>query len=84
MLQSPRICQARQGSVLMDPFVRKVPDYEISDGIIHIIVDGQCLCCMCLATFERGSAKAARVIAAYRAKSAEVVPLPKRSHAATS
>jgi len=65
------------------PFVDKVPDYEIRDGNMHITADEFCMC-MSLRCFEQGMAKAARVIAVYRA-SGEIVPMRrKRGHAATS
>jgi hypothetical protein len=59
------------------PFVDEVPAYEIRDGNMHILVGGECLCCMSLRTFEKGSARAQRVIAEYHVRGA-VVEMPRR------
>lgn len=57
------------------PFVDRVPDYEIREGIMHIS-DGDWSCCMSLRTFRLGMAKAQRTLDEYDARSG-VVPLRK-------
>jgi hypothetical protein len=50
------------------PLIRAVPDYVIEgEDVITISVGGQDFCSFFIDDFERGSAKAARVIAKHRA-----------------
>lgn len=58
-------------------FVGVVPDYAIRDGCMFISTADWSLV-MPLRTFERGMAKAAKVIAGHYAKSAEVLPIKRR------
>lgn len=51
------------------PLIRAVPDYVIDGDDIIISVEGQEFCAFRIETFERGSARAARVIADHRRKS---------------
>jgi hypothetical protein len=56
------------------PYLATVPDYEICDGNMHIS-SGSFQLVMPLRIFEQGMAKAARVIATYRAGKADVLPM---------
>ena len=60
------------------PFIEKVPEYRVADGIVYVSVDGEIILCMALRTFRLGMARAERAIAEYEAKRAEVVPLKKK------
>lgn len=64
------------------PCIGRVPDYTIKEGIMYISA-GEWSCCMPLRIFRMGCARADRVIAEYEAKSAEVIPMQKRGHAAS-
>lgn len=60
----------------MPPFIERTPDYSIRDGIIHIVVEGQELCCMSIRTFKLGMEKAQQEIAEY--EHGKIVRLPPR------
>lgn len=60
------------------PFVDKVPDYEIRDNVMHILVAGECLCCMPVRVFRAGLAKSADVLARYDHGTVVDFPKPKR------
>lgn len=59
------------------PCIRKVPDYEVRDGIMFVSA-GDWSCCMPLRIFKLGAVKAAEAIARYEAERGEVVPLRQR------
>lgn len=65
------------------PFLEKVPNYEVREGNMHIWSDDWAVC-MSLRTFRLGMARAAKAIATYEAKKADVVPIKRRGrgHAA--
>lgn len=56
------------------PYVGIVPDYRIEDGNM-VISSGDWFLVMPLRVFELGLARSARVIAEYRARVADVVPM---------
>lgn len=67
------------------PCIRKVPEYEIRDGLVYFSTDDWAGC-MPLRIFRLAMARAAKVLADYDARSADVVEMQgrQRSHAARS
>jgi hypothetical protein len=65
------------------PCIRKVPDYEIRDGLVYFSTDDWAGC-MPLRIFRLAMARAAKVLAEHDAGSAEVMPFRRRrGHAAS-
>lgn len=55
------------------PYLERVPDYEIRNEMVHVMVDGKCLGCFPIIVFEMGIVRSQRAIAEYRAKQAEII-----------
>ena len=63
------------------PLIESVPDYEVRDGLVHVIVEGQKVLCMPVDTFRKGIARSTRVIAEWELTRGKVLPF---RHAARS
>ena len=57
------------------PLIDSVPDYDIKEGVVKILVSGEVFCYFPLPTFRRTIARCNRVLAEYDARQAEVVPI---------
>lgn len=67
----------------VDVFLDEVPEYAVREGIVYISTADGWTCAFPLRKFRLGMARAAKAIAEYEARNAEVVPI-KGGHAARS
>lgn len=62
----------------VDLFIDEVPEYEIRDNIMYIqLADGRAIA-FPLRSFRLGMARAAKALATYDSRKAEVLPMRKR------
>jgi hypothetical protein len=63
------------------PLIESVPEYEIRDGLVHVIVDGERVLCMPIDAFRKGIARSSRAIAEWELTRGKVLAF---THAARS
>jgi hypothetical protein len=61
------------------PLIERVPDYEVRDGLVHVMLDGEAFLAMPVPAFKMGIVRSARAIEIYEeGLTKRVVPIGAR------